>query len=185
MSALDRDVLAEKTQAVVRHLARVAQRLPADATELTPASDASDAVILHLWQATQMVIDLAVAACVQEKLGTPATYGDAFRRLQGAGIIDEPMATRLVRAAGFRNTVAHAYEALSAAAFLGERFRPISGAGLTMVTPAPREFVVTRATLMIVSASGTGSPRARRSASNRPSTSQRWRSASPRESAAA
>jgi len=32
MSALDRDVLAEKVQAVSRHLARVAQRLPAFGT---------------------------------------------------------------------------------------------------------------------------------------------------------
>jgi hypothetical protein len=64
MSALDRDVLAEKVQAVSRHLARVAQRLPADATGLQPATDASDAVILHLWQATQIVTDLAVTACL-------------------------------------------------------------------------------------------------------------------------
>ena len=30
MSGLDSDILAEKTQAVRRHLARVAERLPAD-----------------------------------------------------------------------------------------------------------------------------------------------------------
>ena len=36
---------------VRRHLARVAERLPAQASELRPAMDASDAVILHLWQA--------------------------------------------------------------------------------------------------------------------------------------
>ncbi len=49
---------------------------------------ASDAVILHLWQATQIVLDLALSACVQLKLGTPAGYGDAFVRLQNAGLID-------------------------------------------------------------------------------------------------
>lgn len=111
MSALDRDVLAETTQSVVRHLARVAGRLPVDAAGLRPASDASDAVILHLWQATQVVNDLAVAAFVHEKLGTPSSYADAFRRFQDAGIVDEALAARLIRAAGFCNTVAHAYEA--------------------------------------------------------------------------
>jgi uncharacterized protein YutE (UPF0331/DUF86 family) len=44
--------------------------------------------------------------------GTPQSYADAFRRLQGANLIDAALADRLVRAAGFRNVVAHAYEHL-------------------------------------------------------------------------
>ena len=95
-----------------RHLARVAERLPVQAAELRPATDASDAVILHLWQAVQVVIDLAVSACLRWDLGAPATYAEAFRRLAGAGIIDEALATRLARAAGFRNVIAHAYDQL-------------------------------------------------------------------------
>jgi len=71
-------LLAEKVAAVERHLGRVAARLPADAADLLPMSDASDAVILHLWQAVQTVIDLAVATCVRRGLGSPATYGEAF-----------------------------------------------------------------------------------------------------------
>jgi uncharacterized protein YutE (UPF0331/DUF86 family) len=112
MSALDRDVLAEKAQAVARHLARVSERLPADAADLRPATDASDAVILHLWQATQIVIDVAVSSCLHLKLGAPAGYADAFRRLHEAGIVDQGLAGRLARAAGFRNVIAHAYETL-------------------------------------------------------------------------
>jgi uncharacterized protein YutE (UPF0331/DUF86 family) len=112
MSALDRDLLAERAATVERHLARVAARLPPDAEDLRPSTDASDAVVLHLWQAVQAVIDLAVSGCLHWKLGTPADYGDAFRRLAAAGYLDEPLAGRLVRAAGFRNVVAHAYENL-------------------------------------------------------------------------
>ena len=56
MSPLDREVLAERTMAVERHLRRVADRLPESSTELVPSTDMSDAVILHLWQATQIVI---------------------------------------------------------------------------------------------------------------------------------
>ena len=115
MSALDRDVLAEKAQAVARHLARVSERLPADAGGLRPATDASDAVILHLWQATQIVIDLAVAACLHLKLGAPAGYAEAFRRLHDAGVVDRELADRLARAAGIRNVIAHAYETLDMA----------------------------------------------------------------------
>jgi uncharacterized protein YutE (UPF0331/DUF86 family) len=115
VSPLDRAVLAERTLALERHLTRVAERLPTSAADLVAATDASDAVILHLWQATQIVIDLAVAACVALGSGTPQSYADAFRRLQDVGIIDEPLASRLVRAAGFRNVVAHAYERLDMA----------------------------------------------------------------------
>lgn len=72
-------------------------------------SDATDAVVLHLWQAVQVVIDMAISACVRRGLGSPPTYGDAFRRLGEHGLIDEELAARLARAAGFRNLVVHAY----------------------------------------------------------------------------
>ena len=112
MTALDRDLLAERAMAVERHLRRVAERLPAAADQLVPMSDASDAVVLHLWQATQIVIDLAMSACLALSLGTPNSYGDAFRRLEQAQVLDKALAARLVRAAGFRNVVAHAYDTL-------------------------------------------------------------------------
>jgi uncharacterized protein YutE (UPF0331/DUF86 family) len=112
VSVLDRDLLAERAMAVRRHLARVAERLPAQVSELQPATDAADAVILHRWQAVQVVIDFAVSACLHWDLGTPTCYAEAFRRLAAAGIIDEEMAARLARAAGFRNIIAHAYDQL-------------------------------------------------------------------------
>lgn len=112
MSAFDRDLLAERLLVVERHLKRVADRLPESPAGLLPSSDASDAVVLHLWQATQIVIDLATGACVKWNLGTPATYADAFTRLAEAGIVDAELARRLKRAAGFRNLIAHAYERL-------------------------------------------------------------------------
>jgi hypothetical protein len=70
MSPLDRAVLAERSAAIDRHLARVQARLPERSTDFQPNTDASDAVILHLWQATQIVIDLAVSACVAHGVGT-------------------------------------------------------------------------------------------------------------------
>lgn len=100
---------------VERHLDRVAERLPASADDFRPATDASDAVVLHLWQATQIVIDLAMGACVRLSLGTPRSYADAFRRLESGGIVETTLADRLVRAAGFRNLVAHGYESLDMA----------------------------------------------------------------------
>lgn len=115
MGGLDRPVLAEKVTAIERHLGRVEARLPADPKDFKPSTDATDAVILHLWQAVQLTIDLALAACLHLKLGTPEDYGDAFQKLAEAGYLDEDLARRLVRASGFRNQVAHAYEKLDLA----------------------------------------------------------------------
>lgn len=100
---------------VERHLKRVADRLPPAPDGLQPATDESDAVVLHLWQATQIVIDQAMSACVTLGMGTPRSYADAFRRLENEGIIATALADRLVRAAGFRNLVAHGYESLDMA----------------------------------------------------------------------
>jgi uncharacterized protein YutE (UPF0331/DUF86 family) len=115
MSPLDRQVLAERVAAVERHLARVEARLPATEHELAAGTDASDAVVLHLWQAVQITIDVATALAIQLGLGTPLSYADAFVRLADAGILDASLAARLVQACGFRNVVAHAYEGIDMA----------------------------------------------------------------------
>lgn len=115
MSPLDRAILAERASAVNRHLDRVAARITARPEDLLPATDASDAVVLHMWQATQIIIDLAVSACVRFDLGSPQTYADAVRLLGAKGVIDASLADRLVKAAGFRNVVAHAYDTLDLA----------------------------------------------------------------------
>ncbi len=47
MSPIDRAVLAERSMALERHLSRVAARLPSSPEGFEPATDASDAVILH------------------------------------------------------------------------------------------------------------------------------------------
>jgi uncharacterized protein YutE (UPF0331/DUF86 family) len=115
MVPVDAAILAERTAAVQRHLRRVAERLPSDAADLRPATDRSDAVVLHLWQAVQVVIDVAVSSCVTLGLGSPATYGDAFRLLAAHDVIEPGLAERLVRAAGFRNVLVHAYAELDLA----------------------------------------------------------------------
>lgn len=109
MPGIDRELLAERTASVQRHIERVAAHLPADATDLRPLTSATDTVVLHLWQAVQVVIDLAVSTCVRLGLGSPPTYADAFRQLAEADVIPDELADRLGRAAGFRNLVVHGY----------------------------------------------------------------------------
>lgn len=115
MTLIEAPVLAERIAAVERHLTRVAAKLPASEADFTPGSDASDSVVLHLWQATQIVIDLAMSVCVRLHLGTPSSYAEAFRKLATGNKIDTALAERLARAAGFRNIIAHAYETVDLA----------------------------------------------------------------------
>jgi uncharacterized protein YutE (UPF0331/DUF86 family) len=115
LSPLDRQVLAERVSAVERHLERVRSMLPPTAEGFEPATNASDAVVLHLWQAVQIVVDVAVSLCVRLHLGSPSSYRDAFERLTKAGKLETDLGERLARAAGFRNAVAHAYESLDMA----------------------------------------------------------------------
>jgi uncharacterized protein YutE (UPF0331/DUF86 family) len=115
IAPVDAAILAERIASVQRHLRRVAQRLPPDPVAMRPATDATDVVLLHLWQAVQIVIDVAVSSCVTLGLGSPATYGDAFRLLAAEGVIETDLAERLVRAAGFRNVLVHAYADLDLA----------------------------------------------------------------------
>jgi uncharacterized protein YutE (UPF0331/DUF86 family) len=105
-------LLAEKAAALERHLQRVESRRPHTPEEFVAGTDQSDAVILHLWQAVQIAIDLAVSTHVRAGLGTPATYGDVFRGLVHARIIPASLGESLVRAAAFRNAIVHAYENL-------------------------------------------------------------------------
>ena len=109
MPPADPAVLAERIAAVERHLRRVADQLPDDPDALRPETPACDAVLLHLWQAVQITIDLALSWCVRAGLGAPPTYGDAFRRLAATGWLDAALAARLVRAVGLRNLVVHSY----------------------------------------------------------------------------
>lgn len=106
---------AEKVAAVERHLARVSGHLPASPGALVPSSLELDAVLLHLWQAAQITIDVAMSVVVRLHLGTPRTYAEAFRALEAAGLLERGLADRLVRMVGFRNRVAHAYEDLDLA----------------------------------------------------------------------
>lgn len=110
--SFDLETLGAKAAARARHLDRVAERLPASAAELRPMTDASDAVILHLWQAVQLVVDVAISACAELGLGAPQSYADAFARLVAAGRLPPQLGDKLSRPADFRNVIAHAYEGL-------------------------------------------------------------------------
>jgi len=86
---VDREFLADRAAAVGRPSRPGGPPPAGEPAELRPETAATDTVILHLWQAVQVVINLAVSTCVQLGLASPPTYADAFRRLANAQAIPQ------------------------------------------------------------------------------------------------
>lgn len=104
------EAIENKISALRRYLAILhAQR------DLTPDQLASEvmlrgAVERYLYLAAQSAIDLAEAVIAWRGLRKPSSFGEAFVVLQEAGMLSPPLAENLVRMAGIRNVLAHAYE---------------------------------------------------------------------------
>lgn len=64
----------------------------------------------HLVQTSaQVSIDLANHVIAADGHRPPHDYGDAFRVLAEVGVLDQPLADRLVALAGARNLIVHLY----------------------------------------------------------------------------
>lgn len=63
----------------------------------------------HLQLALQAAIDIAAHILAEESSEGPESYGSAFTMLSEKGILDDELAQRLVKGAGLRNILVHAY----------------------------------------------------------------------------
>lgn len=116
MKALDLDLLDSRASVLEGHLARLAASLPADAASFRPRTDAGDVTALNLFLGIQIVLDLAIYACIHFGLQAPSSYDDAIARLEHAGVIADPVADHLEKAAAFRDAFVHASDQLDGAA---------------------------------------------------------------------
>jgi uncharacterized protein YutE (UPF0331/DUF86 family) len=114
MKAIDPALLQERGRVLEYHLGRIRESLPNDPQDFRRGTDAADVVSLHLLFGIQVVLDLAVFACIHFGLQAPASYDDAVARLAHAGRIPDALAERLEQAANFRDAFVHAFELLDA-----------------------------------------------------------------------
>ena len=103
------DVIAGKAGIVTRCLDRIAQVTSGAASTMT-AVDVEDIIVLNLQRAIQACIDIMTHVCAEENLGTPASAGDGFAALAGAGYMDKELAVELKKMVGFRNLSVHEYD---------------------------------------------------------------------------
>lgn len=115
MKAIDPELMRERARVLEFHLGRIRETLPTDPFAFKRSTDQADVVSLHVLFAIQVVLDLAVFACIHFGLQAPSSYGDAVARLAHGGRIADPLADRLEKAADFRDAFVHAFDDLDAA----------------------------------------------------------------------
>jgi uncharacterized protein YutE (UPF0331/DUF86 family) len=109
------DVLLNKCDTIERCLARVEKVYAVRKDELAGDFDVQDVLVLNLQRACQAAIDLAMHLVRTETLGLPQHSAEAFTLLEGAGVVDPALASRLKAMVGFRNVAVHQYQALDLA----------------------------------------------------------------------
>lgn len=109
---VDPAVQAAKTAAVTDAIRRIREVLPDSADALQADRTAREIVTLNLFVAIQESLSLATHWLADAGRTVPGSYADVFRALAVEGVIDHGLTGRLVRAAGFRNLIAHQYGAL-------------------------------------------------------------------------
>lgn len=115
---VDRDLLRRKTAGILHHVARLRRHVAVDAAHLRRDEDLLNTILMDLQQAIQACLDLAVHVCVDDKLGAPASAGEALALLHRAGRIDDVLQQRLTGAAGLRNLIVHQYVEIDTARIL-------------------------------------------------------------------
>ena len=102
------DVIAGKAGIVTRCLERIAH-VTSEASPSLTVVDVEDILVLNLQRAIQACIDIMTHVCAEENLGMPASAGDGFAVLAGAGYMDRELAVELKKMVGFRN-LHHEYD---------------------------------------------------------------------------
>jgi uncharacterized protein YutE (UPF0331/DUF86 family) len=103
------EVLANKIESIRRCIARIEAVRPATHALLVEQLDAQDILALNLERAVQMAVDVATHILAGIETSAPDTMSDCFRRLNGVGVIDDAITSKMTKAVGFRNIAVHAY----------------------------------------------------------------------------
>ncbi len=113
---VDAEIYRQRAALVLHHLERLRarDRSRMNAETLRDDEDLWNLVLMDVQQAIQGCIDLAVHACVDERIASPTTSAEAFVALARAKRIDHALAQDLVAAAGLRNLIVHQYGQLDA-----------------------------------------------------------------------
>jgi len=105
----DAELVLRKLAILREHLGRARRRRPEQLDLLEHDDDRKDALAMSVMVALQEAIDVAFHIVVDEGIGVPSSNAEAFELLAKQGVLATPLASRLARAVGLRNRIAHGY----------------------------------------------------------------------------
>lgn len=113
LSMVDAELILKKIVFLRRCLSEL--REMADLSRIRSDLREERFVVHTLQLACQAALDLASHVVSDQALGEPQTNRELFSLMQGAGLIELPLAESLARLAGFRNLIVHGYERVNLA----------------------------------------------------------------------
>jgi len=106
---VNNDVVLNKVSTIERCINRV-QEVYANNPDNLSDFTKQDSVILNIQRACEAAIEIAMHVISERKLGLPKSNREAFKFLEGEGIIDKKLANALINMVGFRNIAVHDYQ---------------------------------------------------------------------------
>ena len=102
-------VILNKYESIERCIKRINEEYDGNPINLNNYSK-SDAIVLNLQRACELVIDIAMYVVSTEKLGIPQTKKEAFEILLKNNYITEEVLKKMKGMIGFRNIAVHDYK---------------------------------------------------------------------------
>ena len=102
-------VILNKHESIERCLKRINEEYDNDASNLNDYTK-SDAIVLNLQRACELVTDIAMYVVSNRKLGIPQSKKEAFEILMKNKLISEEMYKKMKGMIGFRNIAVHDYK---------------------------------------------------------------------------
>ncbi len=107
---MDKQLIAEKIDSLIRCIKRVIDKRPDTVEQLAADVDLQDIITLNLSRATQLTVDIAVHIISVSDSAVPGTMAETFDVLATNGILTGKVASRMKKAVGFRNIAVHNYQ---------------------------------------------------------------------------
>jgi uncharacterized protein YutE (UPF0331/DUF86 family) len=109
---MDPDVINAKLESLARCVRRIESRKPVSASVLAVDLDSQDIIVLNLERAVQVSVDIGSHLLLEFDTPSPESMAGVFFSLGEAGVLDNTLAERMAKAAGFRNIAVHEYESM-------------------------------------------------------------------------
>ncbi len=105
----NKSIIMNKYESIERCLKRVREEYAEDSSNLNNYLK-SDAIVLNLQRACELVLDIAAYIVSNRKLGLPQSKKDLFEMLLKNNLIDEQTYKNMCGMIGFRNIAVHDYQ---------------------------------------------------------------------------